>query len=89
MLINKVDSLRLATIMSELALIAASAKTTIESLAHQIYALGEGLQNAAPEKAGVPNKSVQYLLDIAESLGKVAEQYDRFLPKSATAQPKP
>lgn len=90
MLISKVDSLGLARIMSELAIIAASAKTTINSLAKQIYALGEGLQNAAPEKAGVPNKSVQYLLSVAESLDKIAEECDKFLSLPASdSHPKP
>lgn len=88
MLIDKVDSLGLAQIMSELAIIAASTKTTLHSLAKQVYALGEGLQNAAPEKAGVPNKSVQYLLDIAESLGKIAERCDQ-LETSQGSRPKP
>ncbi len=88
MLISEVDFLGLARIMSDTRIIAASAKTTIHGLAKQVYALGEGLQNAAPEKAGVPNKSVQYLLGVAESLGKIAEECDKFL-SSSPSSPKP
>jgi len=75
--------------MSDTRVIAASAKTTIHSLAKQVSALGEGLQNAAPEKAGVPNKSVQYLLEAADCLAKIAEECDKFLSLPQSSQPKP
>ena len=91
MLINEVASLGLARIMSEFSIIAAYTKTAIDGLSKQISALGEGLQNAAPEKAGVPNKSVQYLLKIAEILAKLAEDCNKFLPPppSQNSPPKP
>lgn len=66
--------------MSEMAIIAASMKSTLKEIAKQATALGTGLQNAAPgDKTGAPNNSVQYLLSIAENLGKIAEECDKLL----------
>lgn len=63
------------TIMSDLALIAASTRTTLLEIAKQAAALGNGLQNAAPgDKTGKPNLSVQYLLGIAEDLLVIAKE---------------
>ncbi len=65
-------------IMSEMGIIAASMKETLKEIAKQSAALGVGLQNAAPgDKNGAPNHSVQYLLAIAESLMKIAEECDK------------
>lgn len=62
-------------VMSDTAIIAASARTTLLEIAKQAGALGTGLQNAAPgDKGGSPNNSVQYLLTISEELIKIAEE---------------
>lgn len=67
-------------IMSEMAIIAASMKSTLKEIAKQATALGTGLQNAAPgDKTGAPNNSVQYLLSVAENLAKIAEECDKLL----------
>ncbi|MBV9575648.1 MAG: hypothetical protein JO149_03395 [Gammaproteobacteria bacterium] len=68
--------------MTEVAIIAASMKSTLKEIAKQAMALGTGLQNAAPgDKTGAPNNSVQYLLTIAENLGQLAEECDKLLVK--------
>lgn len=73
-------------IMSELAIIAALAKTTFMEVSKQASALANGLQNAAPsgEKVSMsPNKSIQYLLDTSEGLLKSGEECESFLtPKT-------
>ena len=72
--------------MSDIAIIAAFAKSTLLEISKQQHALGEGLQNAAPgEKTGAPNKSVQYLLAGSEYLLKVAEQCDELIKTSSHA----
>ena len=46
----------------------------------QASALGTGLQNAAlGEKAGAPNPSVQYLLDISDELNLLAAKCDELI----------
>lgn len=66
--------------MSELMIWAATVKTTLREIAKQASALGTGLQNAAPgDKSGVPNNSVQYLVDTAEQLDQVAEEIEKML----------
>jgi hypothetical protein len=64
-------------VMSDTAILAAMAKTTLTEIAKQANALGVGLQNAAPgDKAAAPNNSVQYLLDVASCLTKKIEELD-------------
>lgn len=64
--------------MSDIAIIKATAKTTLMEIAKQAAALGTGLQMAAPgDKAGAPNHSVQYLLSTSESLAKIAEDCEK------------
>lgn len=64
--------------MSDIMIIAASAKTTLLEIAKQAAALGTGLQNAAPgDKTGAPNNSVQYLLQTSEVLTKLAEDCEK------------
>lgn len=64
--------------MTDLAIIKATAKTSLLEIAKQAAALGNGLQNAAPgDRAGSPNNSVQYLLSTAESLAKIAEECEK------------
>lgn len=64
-------------VMSDTAILAAMAKTALIEIAKQANALGVGLQNAAPgDKAGTPNNSVQYLLDVAAYLTKKTEALD-------------
>lgn len=84
MLINKVNFHLMPTgkmiFMSDVAIIAALIKSTLLEISKQELALGTGLQNAAPgDKSGVPNKSVQYLLDGADCFAKLALQCNDFL----------
>lgn len=77
MLRNKIELFqpRFVIVMSDLAILAASVKTTLLDIAKQASALGVGLQNAAPgDKLGVPNSSVQYLLETSELLTKIANE---------------
>ena len=70
-------------VMTDTAIIAASAKNTLLEIAKQAGALGSGLQNAAPgEKTGTPNNSVQYLMAISEALTKVAEECGKIISTS-------
>ncbi len=72
--------------MSDIAILAAFAKSTLIELSKQQHALGEGLQNAAPgEKSGTPNKSVQYLFTCSEYLAKLAAQCDEVIETSSHA----
>lgn len=84
MLINERDFYQRETVfvMSDIAILAASVKTTLLEIAKQANALGTGLQNAAPGDAP-PNSSVLYLLKIAESLHQSAESCEVFLSFSS------
>ena len=63
--------------MSDTAIVASMVKSALAEIAKQANALGVGLQNAAPgDKAGAPNNSVQYLLDVASCLTKKIEELD-------------
>lgn len=74
-------------VMSDLAIIAASAKTTLTEIAKQASALATGLQNVAPgDKTGTPNNSVQYLFGISESLAKIAEECGKFLKSPPSSE---
>lgn len=65
-------------VMTDVALIAATVKTTLQEVAKQAEGLATGLQNAAPGSAALtPNKSVQYLFSTSEQLAKLAEQCDK------------
>jgi hypothetical protein len=65
------------TIMTDMAIIKATAKVTLLDIAKQAKALGTGLQNAAPaDKSGTPNNSIQYLFSVAECLATLAENCD-------------
>lgn len=67
-------------IMSDLALLIASTKTTILQIAQQSNALANGLQNVAPgTKTGVANNSVQYLFGITDDLIKIADRCEELL----------
>lgn len=69
--------------MSDIAILAASAKITLLEVAKQTSALATGLYNAAPgNKAGMPNDTVLYLQSISEVLAKTAEKCDELLPSS-------
>lgn len=77
---------RVLIVMSDIAILAAFAKSTLLEVSKQQFALGEGLQNAAPgEKSGTPNKSVQYLLTGSEYLAKLAVQCDELIETSSHA----
>lgn len=65
--------------MSDIVIIAASAKVTVTEIAKQANALATGLQNAAPGDKATPNNSVQYLFSMSESLYKIAEEYGKIL----------
>lgn len=65
--------------MSSLPVIRATVETVLRDIAKQSQALGIGLQNAAPgEKIGASNKSVDYLLAIADALNQYAEQCRKY-----------
>lgn len=67
-------------VMSDIAIVAASAKATLTEIAKQSSALATGLQNAAPgDKAGIPNNSVLYLQSVAENLSKIADECDKLM----------
>jgi 2-phospho-L-lactate guanylyltransferase (CobY/MobA/RfbA family) len=89
MIINEVEIYqeRVVIVMSDISIIAASAKTTLLEIAKQASALATGLQNVAPgDKKGTPNKSVQYLFNISESLTKIAEECGKFLTSSSPSE---
>ena len=55
--------------MTDLALVIASAETTLHEMARQASGLANGLKNAAPgDKKNTPNKSIEYLDEIADKL---------------------
>lgn len=61
--------------MSDLSILAAMAKATLQEVAKQASGLGTGLQNAAPgDKTNTPNNSVEYLLAISDALEKSARK---------------
>lgn len=65
--------------MSDALILAASIKMTLLEIAKQAGALGTGLQNAAPgDKAGAPNNSVSYLLNISKDLTQLADECGKF-----------
>lgn len=67
-------------VMSDIAVLVASVKTTLLEIAKQTQALGVGLQNAAPgDKLGSPNNSVQYLCDVSENLTDIAKKCEAML----------
>lgn len=71
---------RVMIVMSEIAILAATVKTTLAEIAKQANALAVGLQNAAPaDRANTPNNSVQYLLHTHDSLVKLAEECEKLL----------
>lgn len=80
MLSDVVEFVSRGCLVSDLAIIAASTKSTLLEVSKQANALGTGLQNAAlGEKAGVPNPSVQYLLDISDELTLLAAKCDELI----------
>lgn len=80
MLCDVVDFVSRGCLVSDLAIIAASTKSTLLDIGKQANALGAGLQNAAlGDRAGVPNPSVQYLLDIADELNLLAAKCDELI----------
>jgi hypothetical protein len=83
---NKFKRGGIVVVMNDLAIIVALVKGIFLEIAKQELALGTGLQNAAPgDKTGQPNKSVQYLLDGADALTKLAEQCDELSPTSLSS----
>lgn len=68
--------------MTDIAVIAESIETTLLDVAKQAATLATGLQNVAPhDKAATPNKSVQYLFEIADVLTDAAEKVKRLHAK--------
>lgn len=63
--------------MSNIALISATIKASLEKIADQALALGQGLENAAPGK-DVPNKSILYLRGISEEIKNLIESCEAF-----------
>lgn len=74
-------------VMSDIAIIAASAKTAIVEIGKQAAALAMGLQNVAPgDKTGAPNNSILYLFEVSKNLAQVAEECEKFLGFSPDEQ---
>lgn len=86
MLINDLrlyQSIGAVIVMSDIAILTASTRQTLVELAKQASALSLGLQNAMPgDKAGAPNKSVQYLAEIAEYLTAMVVRCDAIVASS-------
>ena len=72
--------------MSDVGILAASAKVTLLEIAKQSSALALGLQNIAP---GEPNNSIQYLFNTSEVLEKIADECDKILSSISQVNPKP
>lgn len=65
--------------MTDIAVLTATVETTLREVGKQTYALGVGLQNAAPgEKLGGSNKSVDYLFAIADAINQSADQCKKY-----------
>ena len=76
--------------MSDLAIVAAGAKSTCQEIAKQAHALGTGLANAAPgDRTGMPNNSVQYLVATAESLQGIVDEISLLMTISNSPPPGP
>ena len=64
--------------MTDIAIVVAAAKASLNEIAKQANALGTGLQNAAPgDRMGASNPSIQYLLTTAENLRAIAEKCEK------------
>lgn len=65
--------------MSELAIVAATMKVRLREISNQAKALATALHNAAPgdKKPGVPNNSIEYLFNVAESLAESADKCEK------------
>lgn len=75
---NNVQLTQRVCVMTDVAIFAASIKTTLLQIAEQAKGLGVGLQNAAPAR-DTPNQSVQYLLAVSEIIQKTSIECDQFL----------
>lgn len=80
--------------MSDLAILVAMAKATLQEVSKQAAGLGTGLQNAAPgDKTNAPNNSVEYLLAISDALEKSSrkceENFLASLPRDSQSNSKP
>lgn len=76
--------------MSDLTVITATTKMTLEEIAKQATALATGLQNVAPgDKLTSPNNSVSYLFAVAEELSKLAAECENLLSTSSGSQSGP
>ena len=73
---------RVVIVMSEIAVQAASTKSSLLEIARQAKALATGLQNAAPGDKSAPNPSIQYLLAMSEVLAKAADECDDLMQSS-------
>jgi len=66
--------------MADLAQTNAHIRTTLLQIAKHASDLGTGLQNVAPgSKSGEANPSVEYLLQTAENILKLAEECEKLL----------
>lgn len=62
-------------VLTDIAIVAAATKASLNEIAKQAYTLGIGLQDAAPgDRVGASNPSIQYLLAVADSLRAIAEK---------------
>jgi hypothetical protein len=83
---TKLDQNEVARYMSDTAILVSSMRMSLLEIAGQAEALGMGLQNAAPDKAGIPNNSVSYLLGISSSLKNIAEECEKLQILSRSPQ---
>lgn len=83
MLVNKNPEpylAKTASIMSDVAVLAATTKTTLLGIAKQAHALGTGLQQAAPMgMSNNSNQSIEYLIEISDKLTQIAEEFGDFM----------
>jgi hypothetical protein len=80
MLIKEEISFWQKVAMSDIKIITATMKVSLQEIAKQAHALGIGLQNAAPgEKIGTSNPSIHYLLETSAHLNLLAEECEKLL----------
>lgn len=74
--------------MTDFAQLIITATHTFKELSNQANALGTGLLNAAPgSRTGVPNNSIQYLLDIATILDDLSKEGEKLKMIQKSQQP--
>lgn len=87
---NNIYRTGMVIVMTDIAILTASAKNTLVEISKQASGLAAGLQNAAPgDKTNMPNKSVQYLYGTSEQLAKIAAVCEKLLMTNSHPSNKP